>query len=147
MFRSCLGSLLWRQCGWSESNRNRKWCLSTYISFYKYANSVFHDSWRRRIRRRRMTIFWYINHNSTEGYVSLCKLCGCSLILCSCGQVPWKPDSGLSQAGSTADQRFTVQARRMVGSTYSTLFNSTNISYGPSSPSCCGTRGRGDHHT
>ena len=35
MFRSCLGSLLWRQYGWCERNRNRKWSISTYIRIYK----------------------------------------------------------------------------------------------------------------
>ena len=35
MFRCCLGSLLWMQCGWCERNRIRKWGLSTYIRIYK----------------------------------------------------------------------------------------------------------------
>ena len=39
MFRCCLGSLLWRQCGWCERNRNRKWGLSTYIWIY----TLVHD--------------------------------------------------------------------------------------------------------
>ena len=34
MFRCCLGSLLWRQCGCCEHNRYRKWGLSTYIIIY-----------------------------------------------------------------------------------------------------------------
>ena len=38
MFRCCSGSLLWRQCGWCERNRNRKWGLSTYIRIYKLGN-------------------------------------------------------------------------------------------------------------
>ena len=37
MIRCCLGSLLWRQCGWYERNRNRNWALSTYIRIYKLA--------------------------------------------------------------------------------------------------------------
>ena len=37
MFRCCLGSLLWRQCGWCERNRNGNWGLSTYIRINKLA--------------------------------------------------------------------------------------------------------------
>ena len=41
MFRCCLGSLLWRQCGWCNHNRNRKWGLSTYstLEFTPLLNS------------------------------------------------------------------------------------------------------------
>ena len=44
MFRCCLGSLLWRQCGWCERNRNRKWGLSTYIRIYTLVHTPLRQS-------------------------------------------------------------------------------------------------------
>ena len=47
MIRCCLGSLLWRQCGWCEHNRNRKWGLATYIRIYMlgHCGSVHQMKW------------------------------------------------------------------------------------------------------
>ena len=45
MFRCSLGSLLWRQCGWCERNRNKKWGLSTYIRIDKLDYNIPVFSW------------------------------------------------------------------------------------------------------
>ena len=52
MFRCCLGSLLllWRQCGWCERNRNRKWGLSTYIWIYTLVHDRNKHLWVRQGR-------------------------------------------------------------------------------------------------